>query len=162
MIDDVLGERKSGMSNYKKIFCISVYKIITIITFCVLFISRRERFFMLITVRFMSVLQPAVRIAFLIILILHGYSSYVYCLFFYKKMLQKKSIIIATLISIYDVTLVYGIILIIFSHLVFHRMLIMYRILHFIWRRPENPSVCGCASCNGIFWIFTPTMILIH
>ena len=65
---DVLGERKSGMSNYKKIFCMSVYKIITIITFCVLLMIGSGTIFHAHNSVFMSVLQPAVRIAFLIIL----------------------------------------------------------------------------------------------
>ena len=57
------------MSNYKKIFCMSVYKIITIITFCVLLMIGSGTIFHAHNSVFMSVLQPAVRIAFLIILI---------------------------------------------------------------------------------------------
>ena len=79
------------MSNYKKIFCMSVYKIITIITFCVLLIIGSGTIFHAHNSVFMSVLQPAVRIAFLIILILTVIGSYV-LLFRFFKMLQKSQL----------------------------------------------------------------------
>lgn len=107
---DVLGERKSGMSNYKKIFCMSVYKIITIITFCVLLMIGSGTIFHAHNSVFMSVLQPAVRIAFLIILILTVIGSYVLLFRFFQNA-SKKSIIIATLIIVFMMLLVYGIIL---------------------------------------------------
>lgn len=79
------------MSNYKKIFCMSVYKIITIITFCALLMIGSGTIFHAHNSVFMSVLQPAVRIAFLIILILTVIGSYV-LLFRFFKMLQKSQL----------------------------------------------------------------------
>lgn len=79
------------MRNYKKIFCMSVYKIITIITFCVLLMIGSGTIFHAHNSVFMSVLQPAVRIAFLIILILTVIGSYV-LLFRFFKMLQKSQL----------------------------------------------------------------------
>lgn len=98
------------MSNYKKIFCMSVYKIITIITFCVLLMIGSGTIFHAHNSVFMSVLQPAVRIAFLIILILTVIGSYVLLFRFFQNA-SKKSIIIATLVIVFMMLLVYGIIL---------------------------------------------------
>ena len=76
------------MSNYKKIFCMSVYKIITIITFCVLLMIGSGTIFHAHNSVFMSVLQPAVRIAFLIILILTVIGSYVLLFRFFRNFMH--------------------------------------------------------------------------
>lgn len=144
------------MSNYKKIFCMSVYKIITIITFCVLLMIGSGTIFHAHNSVFMSVLQPAVRIAFLIILILTVIGSYVLLFRFFQNA-SKKSIIIATLIIVFMMLLVYGIILYNIQPFASSDAL-MYRILHFIWRRPGNTE---CLRMRLMQWNILDIMLII-
>lgn len=86
----------------------SVYKIITIITFCVLLMIGSGTIFHAHNSVFMSVLQPAVRIAFLIILILTVIGSYVLLFRFFSKCFKKVNYNSYAGNCIHDVTCVWN------------------------------------------------------